>query len=120
MRAAVDHDTAHLRTHDLGLTEVDPVPDLQAELVDALAHLGRGSDPVRRSSKGSEEPVPGGVELATVVPPKRLPDQSVVRGNERAPPPVPDLLGDLRRRHDVGEQHGDELGGPSPRRTRGA
>ena len=89
MRAAVDHDPAHLRTHDLGLTEVDPGPDLQAELVDALAHLGRASDPVRRSSEGREEPVPGGVELATVVPPKRLPDQSVVRGNERAPPSSP-------------------------------
>lgn len=82
--------------------------------MDTLAHLGRASDRVRRPAERREEPVPGRVELATVVPPERLPDESVVRGNECAPPSIPDLLGDLRRGDDVGEQHRDELGGPSP------
>jgi hypothetical protein len=100
----IDCQASELRPHHLGLAEMDAGADLEPQLPDALARVVRAPDRVRRLVEHREEAVPGGVQLATVVPPQRLPYHPVMRGDELAPTPVADLGRDLRRGHDVREQ----------------
>jgi hypothetical protein len=108
--AGVHDEPADLAAHDLGLAEVDARADLEPELADALRDLDGAADRVGGTRERGEEPVACRIELATAMTLQRVSDEAVVRGDERAPPPVPHLARDLGGGDDVGEQHGDELG----------
>src|ERR1700676_3011976 len=66
---------------------------------------------------GSEacQPIAGVVDLTTPGPSQCPPDKAAVRGEQLTPLPVADSGRQLRRRHDVGEEHGDH----SPARAAG-
>lgn len=109
-RARVHGVTADLAAHDLGLAEVEPRPDLEAELTDPLGHLDRTADRVGGPGERGEEPVTRRVEHTAVVALERPTDEPVVRSDEGSPPLVAHPARDLGGRDDVGEEHGDELG----------
>ena len=115
-RADVDGEPSDLPLHQLDLADVQAGADLDPDLPDAVGDRARASDRVRGPVEPSEEPVPCGVELPAPESLQLRADDRVVPLDEGSPAKVAQIGRDLRRPHDVREEHGRQHGAASPRR----
>ena len=107
---------SNFAARDLGLAGMDADANLEVDHRESVDDGGRALDGRHRLFEGSQEAIPGGVDLVAVKVPKSLPDDGVVARHEATPAMVPQPRGMLRGGHDVREQDRGQpaLRGASP------
>jgi hypothetical protein len=90
----------------LGLADVEPCPDVQAELPDLSYDREGATDPASWAWEGDEEAIPGRVDLVAPVSLELLPDGGVVAGLQPLPPLITEFRGHVARTDDVREKEG--------------
>ena len=95
---------ANLLAGGFGLSDMQARPDRDAELPNCLDDRIGGANSLGRPLKRGEEPVPGGIDLATTEPVELPANRSVVGRHKLLPGTVSESDGHLGRPDDIGEQ----------------
>ena len=103
-RRDVHSQTAHAVPPELHLAGVDPGPHPKVERRHGLADGAATTYSPPRPVEGGEEPVAGGIHLASAESVQLAADNDIVLVEHLAPAPVPELGGARRRPDDVGEE----------------